>query len=136
MSKKFGGLFKVSRSATLGGAQTDITGKIGSGTTFEPPQNTKTETTTGSVWGGGSVNGEIHILSHADYALLETDMIADEENFYHFHYKDGRVLTTTEAINTFVRIGTQINAREGVAPMILDFEQFSHQVMLTDTTPA
>lgn len=135
MSKKFGGLRKVSRSETKEGAKTDINGKIGSGTTLEP-ENIGSETGTGRVYGGSQLNGEVHVLSHQDYPTLETDMINDAEHYYHFHYKDGRILTTSEPINIFVRIGTQVDAREGVAPMIFDFESLAHKPMLEDTTPA
>lgn len=133
MSKLFQGLEKVSRSTTKAGSKTDITGKIAASTTFDPPENIATETATGRAWGGSQLNGEIHFLSHEDYPALETDMINDEEHYYHFHFKDGRILTTAEPINTFVRIGTGVNAREGIAPMILDFEAIGHVPMLERT---
>lgn len=133
MSKLFGGLEKVSRSSAQGGSKTDIRGRVGSGSTLEI-ENIKTEAATTQVWGGGQVTGELQILSHQDYDLLESDMIEDAEHFYHFHYKDGRILSTTEPINIFVRIGTLINAREGVAPMILDFDAVGPRVMVEDTT--
>lgn len=133
MSKLFGGLVKVSRSSSLAGSKTDIKGKIASSSTLDV-ENIKTEAATTQVWGGGQLTGELHILSHEDYSMLEADMINDNEHHYHFHYNDGRVLSTTQPINIFVRIGTLINAREGVAPMILDFDAVGPQSMLTDTT--
>lgn len=136
MSKQFSGIISVSRSDTLAGAKTTIAGKIGSGSSLDP-ENIKTETTTGQAFGGGQLTGELHFLSHADYATLLADMKADVEKHYHFHYKDGRILSTKDPIGTvFVRIGTTPDARTGITPMILDFEQVGDDVMLEDTTPA
>lgn len=133
MAKDYSGLAKVSYSDTQGGAKTDVTGKIANAGNLDNP-NIKNETSDGQAFGGGQVTGEIHVLNSADYDTLEGFMEADTAKFWHFTYKDGRVLSTAEAINIFVRRGTGINARDGVTPMIIDFDQVGPQVMLEDTT--
>ncbi|MEX1120858.1 MAG: hypothetical protein WED82_01905 [Balneolales bacterium] len=129
MAKQFSAISKVSYADTAEGAQTDITGKIDSSSTFEV-DNTKNETTDGSAYGGSLARCEINFLDHADYDDIETMMLADTEKFWFFHYKDGRTLRTAEAVNPFARLGTGVNGRDGAIAWILDFEQYSHQPMI------
>lgn len=129
----YGGLKRVGYHDTKAGAVTWITGKVSTESSIEP-DNTKTETTDGSVFGGGMASCEIYFLDETDYDTIEGFMTANTEKFWTFEFKDGHKFVTEEAINPFVRHSPGINARDGAVAWIMDFEHFSH-IPLLDLTP-
>lgn len=129
MGKNFSGLTKVAHADTAGGAQTDVPGKVSVDSTIEA-DNIKTETPFGSAYGGSLVRSEIMFLDDSGFDTIEGFMTADTEKFWFFHFKDGRVLRTAEAVNPFARLGAGVNARDGLVAWIMDFEQHSNIPML------
>lgn len=119
MSNK-SGLKRVGHSDTQAGAVTWIDSKIDNEATEITPDNTKTESTVGSVYGGSVLSFTVGLFDDTDYATYETMMTDDVEKFWHFEYQDGRVLTTKEAMNIFVRPATGTNARDGAAAWMMD----------------
>jgi len=129
----FSGLQEVAYSDTLGGARTSITGKVEADGTIEP-DNTKNEAADGSqVYGGSLVNVELGFMDMADFDTIEGFMTANTEKFWHFIFKDGHELSTQEAINPFVHLTGGVNARDGVAAWMMDFERYSHIPVLGRT---
>lgn len=135
MSKKLSGLVKVEKASSIGGAATEIPGKISAESTIETP-NTETENTTGTMFGGGQVNADIMFLDFAGFEAEENDMIADTENQYILTFADGTVLRTKVLVQPMVERAIGTNARDGVVAWHLRFEYFHHTTVLEDATPA
>lgn len=129
MAKDYAGLKRVGFSATLAGAVTWLTGKIGAESTLNP-ENTQTDSTDGVVYGGSSANPTIVLLDSADYASLVTKMRADTEEFWNFEFTDGRTKVTAVATNVMVRELLNANARDGVSPIEITFLKYHISPML------
>lgn len=134
MSKILSGLVKVEKATAVGGAKTEIAGKISAESTLEVP-NTVTETTTGQIFGGGQVAADIQFLDFAGFSAEEADMIADTENQYIFTFADGTVLETKILVQPMVERAIGTNARDGVVAWHLRFEYFHFETVLNDATP-
>lgn len=131
--KKLAGLVKVEKASALGGAKTEIAGKISAESTIEVP-NTTTETTTGLLFGGGQVNADIMFLDFAGFEAEETDMIGDIENQYILTFADGTVLQTKVLVQPMVERAVGANARDGVVAWHLRFEYYHFETVMEDVT--
>lgn len=129
MAKQLSGLTKVEYADTVGGAVTEITGKISAESTVEVP-NTTTETTQGVQFGGGQISAEILFMDFADYATLEGFMTADTEKSFKLTFADGTVLETQDLVQPIVERQVGVNARDGVVAWALMLEFYSDGVML------
>ncbi len=130
MSKNFSGLTKVGYSDDgITGNQTEITGKVTADSDLTP-DNTLSEHTVGSLYGGSSLTGDIGFLNHTDYAALKAFMEADTEKYWHFHYQDGREEITEIPFNIFVHKTGGVNARDGASAFRMTFEHFHHEPII------
>lgn len=129
MAKQYAGLESVEYSSTIGGAKTKIAGKISSDSSLEP-DNTKVETTDGQVYGGGTVSGTVMFLDFADFSTIEGFMQNDTEKQWHFNFKDGTTISTSELIIPFARKIPNNNSRDGLQMWELTFEKYSYQSLV------
>lgn len=130
MAKEFSGITKVSYADTVGGAMTDITGKVSSESTVEVP-NTESETTTGIIFGGGQITAEVMFFDFADYSTLEGFMTGDTEKSFQFTFEDARTMETQRLVQPMVERGVQPNARDGANTWTLSFQYFGSIVLLS-----
>ena len=105
-----------------------VEGKPASDGTLDP-NNTRTEHSAGSLFGGTSLSGDLGLLSMEDWETLKAMMEGNEEKHWFFEYQDGRAVVTRFPINIFVQKLSQPNARDGLVSMILSFEHYSDTVL-------
>ena len=130
MSKNFSGLVEVGHSDDGETAsQVKVSGKVTADSTIEP-DNTRSEHTTGSLYGGSSLTGDIGFLSHADFETLKGFMTDDTEKYWHFHFQDGREVITNIPFNIYVKKTGGANARDGLSAFRMEFEHYSHQPII------
>lgn len=130
MSKQISGINKVEYASTVGGSKTALTGKIHADSTIEVP-NTPTETTTGQLFGGGTITANIIMLDFADYATAEGWMTGDDEMSFTFTFNDGATLETQKLVQPMVERQVLPNARDGVQGWILSFEHYDSGILLS-----
>ena len=125
MAKRISGLKRVGYSDTVTGAITYITGKISteSSITFD---NTRTETTDGVIYGGGSIVGDVFFLDYESFSGVNVFGKIDTEKFWTFEQKDGGTYVTSEAVNVDVQPQAGINARDGVVSWSMHIERYTH----------
>ena len=132
MSKNYSGALRIGYSDTISSTITWLSGKIGAESAINP-DNTPTDDTTGTVYGGSSANPEVVLLDSSDYDALDTLMQADTEKFWHVEYIDGRVMRTHIAVNPMVNDPLNMNARDGVSPITLSWTKFAIRPIFEET---
>lgn len=114
--KNFAGLSRIGYSDTKTGTVTYLTGEPSPDSSFNP-EATEVETTTGSLYGGSSINAEIKLLSRADYDVLEGFSQDDTEKFWTIEFVDGREYVSRIPINIMVNENMETNARDGLSTL-------------------
>lgn len=134
MSKNYAGLSRIGWTDSKEGTINYLTGEPSPDSSFNP-ESTEVETTTGSLYGGSSINAEIKLLSRADYDILEGFQEDDAEKYWHIEFVDGREYVSRVPINIMVNENLETNARDGLSTLMFKFVKF-HSKAVFELVPS
>lgn len=108
---------------------TYVKGDIGDDAEITPDEIVK-GITTGSLFGGHTLNCVIPVMDEQDYNDLRTKMLSQEKFYWHFKFEDGNTYVSNVPTNVKVRKVFLPDAEGGVQGMILTLFFKSHLPVL------